>query len=121
MVASGLSCGTQGLHRIIQGLLWCTDSLAVVCGLSCSEAHGVLAPLSGIQPASSSAWQGGFLTTGPPGKSKDTFVELINLVIIITCWRIQRSTSGPWARGEQITSNTLRKGRDEVVFTGMGG
>ena len=37
-------------------------------GLSYSEAHGVLVPRPGIDPESP-ALQGGFLTTGPPGKS----------------------------------------------------
>ena len=38
------------------------------CGLSCSEACGILVHQPGIEPAAP-ALQGGFFTTGPPGKS----------------------------------------------------
>ena len=48
--------------------LWCTDSLAVACRLSCSTACGILVPQPGIEPASP-ALQSRFLTSGPPGKS----------------------------------------------------
>ena len=37
-------------------------------GLSCSVACGILVPLPGIKPESPAS-QGGFLTTGPVGKS----------------------------------------------------
>ena len=46
-----------------------------VHGLSCSSAYGILVPQSGIKPVSS-ALQGGFLTTGPPGKSVFSFSTL---------------------------------------------
>jgi len=36
--------------------------------LSCFEACGILVPQAGLEPESP-ALQGGFLTTGPPGKS----------------------------------------------------
>ena len=39
-------------------------------GLSCLAARGILDPGPGIEP-SSPALEGGFLTTGPPGKSLD--------------------------------------------------
>ena len=48
--------------------IWLHWVLVVVCGLSCSKACGILVPETGIEPASS-ALPGGFLTTGPPGKS----------------------------------------------------
>ena len=47
--------------------LWLTDSLAVL-GLRGPAGCGVLVPGSGIEPQSP-ALEGGFLTTGPPGRS----------------------------------------------------
>ena len=49
-------------------------------GLNCSEACGILVPWPGIKLASF-ALQGRFLTTGPPGKSRDFHLLLINLFI----------------------------------------
>ena len=73
LTASGLSCSTWALHCIMWDLsLQCTDSLVLTCGLSCSEACGILIPWSGIKPMSP-ALQDGFLTTGKPGKSPDSF------------------------------------------------
>ena len=43
-------------------------SIVTSQGLTCSAAGGVLVPWLGIEPVSP-ALQGGFLTTGPPGKS----------------------------------------------------
>ena len=40
----------------------------MVCGLSCPAACGILVPRPGIKPESP-ALEGGFFTTGPPGKS----------------------------------------------------
>ena len=40
----------------------------MACGLSCPAACGILVPRPGIEPVSP-ALEGGFLTTGPPGKS----------------------------------------------------
>ena len=45
-----------------------TDCLVAVCWLSYSEARGIPVPQPGIYPTSPPL-QGGFLTTGPPGKS----------------------------------------------------
>ena len=46
------------------------SALALFCGpgLSCPTACGILVPQPGIEP-SSPELEGGFLTTGPPGKS----------------------------------------------------
>ena len=67
----GLSFGTQDLHCVLRDLsLWCGDSLVVACGLSCSEARGILAP-----KLMSPALQSGFSTTGPPEKSQKFTVE----------------------------------------------
>ena len=46
-----------------------TGSVVMACRLSCSVACGVLVSWPGIEPKPS-ALQGGFLTTGPPGKSR---------------------------------------------------
>ena len=46
----------------------CTGSVVVARGLSCPVACGILAPRPGVEPASP-ALEGGFLTTGLPGKS----------------------------------------------------
>ena len=64
-----LSFCTQDFHCIMRDLLllW-TDSQVVALGLSCSATHGILVPRQVCEPASS-ALQGRFLTTGPPGKS----------------------------------------------------
>ena len=42
--------------------------LGLHCGLSCPVAYGILVPWPGIEPMSPPL-QGGFFTTGPPGKS----------------------------------------------------
>ena len=61
----GLSCGTQDLQ------LWHAGSVVVALGLSCPVACGILVPRPGIEPTSP-ALEGGFLTTGPPGKSPNS-------------------------------------------------
>ena len=62
VAACGLlsSCGTQAPEHV--------GSVVAACGLSCPTACGILVPQPGIEPASR-ALEGGFLTTGPPGKS----------------------------------------------------
>ena len=51
-------------------------SVVVTLGLSCPVACGVLAPRPKTKPMSP-ALQGGFLTTGPPGKSlRQTFISI---------------------------------------------
>ena len=62
VAAHGLlsSCGMRAPGR--------TGSLVVARGLSCPEACGILVPWPGIEPTSP-ALEGGFLTTGPSGKS----------------------------------------------------
>ena len=67
----GSSLRHSGLRCIIKLralLLWYTDSLVLECGLSCSEACGILVPQPGDR-TQSPALHGGFLTTEPPGKS----------------------------------------------------
>ena len=95
MAASGLSCGTWEFHCSMQDLhcsmrdlslrhvgfssciaraslsLCCTGSRA--CRLSCPAVCGILVPWPGIEPRLL-ALEGGFLTTGPPGKSHKSFI-----------------------------------------------
>ena len=73
--ASGLSCCTQHLSLRHVG------SVVVARGLSCPVACGILVSRPGIKPASP-ALQDGFLTTGPPGKSRDhTHFEKITVIL----------------------------------------
>lgn len=75
LATSGLSCGTQDLHRVTCGLfpcsaetlvlahrLWSESSVVTVWGLSCSESGGISVLRPGIKPLSPALW-GGFLTT----------------------------------------------------------
>ena len=78
VVACGFSlssCGAWTPERVgsvvcsMQALsLRCESSVVVARGLSCPKACGILVPRPGIEPASP-ALEGGFFTTGPPGKS----------------------------------------------------
>ena len=62
VAACGLSsCGVWALEHV--------GSVVVAHGLSCPAACGILIPQPGIKPASPAS-EGGFLTTGPPGKSR---------------------------------------------------
>ena len=51
--------------------LWHAGSVAVVHGLSCPMAYGILVPQPGREPGPP-ALEGRFLTTGPPGKSPES-------------------------------------------------
>jgi len=62
LIALRLSCVMRDLS------LQCTSSVAMVHGLSCTAAGGILVHPRGTE-AMSPALQGGFLTTGPPWKS----------------------------------------------------
>ena len=66
LAASVFSCSKGSLLQLVN------FSLVVTPGLSCPSACGILVPQPGIEPASS-ALQGGFLTTGSPGKSQHRF------------------------------------------------
>ena len=60
-------CGLSGCGvRAYQ--LWCAGLAVMVCGLNCSVVCGILVPRPGIEPLSP-VLVGGFLSTGPPGKS----------------------------------------------------
>ena len=87
MAALGLSCGTRDLSlqcagssmwragsRVCRLSSWgvqapeCMGSVVAACGPSCRAVRGILVPRRGIE-ATSPALEGGFLTTGLPGKS----------------------------------------------------
>ena len=64
LAAPGLSgCGTRASEQV--------GSVVVVLRLCCLEACGILVPHPWTKPKSP-ALQGGFLTTGPPGKSQES-------------------------------------------------
>ena len=79
VVACGFSlssCGARAPERVgsvVCGMwalsLRCAGSVVVAHRLSCPTACGILVPQPGIEPVSS-ALEGGFFTTGPPGKSQ---------------------------------------------------
>ena len=61
VAACGLSsCGARALEHV--------GSVVAACGLSCPATCRILVPRPRIEPTSP-ALEGGFLTTGPPGKS----------------------------------------------------
>ena len=65
-------CGLTALASLVtEHRLWAQASVVVGHGLSCSSACGIL-PDQGSNPSSELA--GGFLTTGPPGKSWVSFL-----------------------------------------------
>ena len=59
-------CGAQTVV-VARGLQSVQASIAVTDKFSCCTACGILVPWPGIEPMSP-ALQGGFLTTGPPGR-----------------------------------------------------
>ena len=65
--------------------LWLMGLLVAACGVSCSEARGILVPRPGIEP-SSPALQNRFLTTGPPGKSLPSFMCIVYWHYYHTKW-----------------------------------
>ena len=68
--ARGLcSCGAWAPERL--------GSAAVVRGLSCPAACGILVPRPGMEPVSP-ALEGGFFTTGPPGKSCKFYFKFLS-------------------------------------------
>ena len=68
-------------------------SVVVTCGLICSVACGILVHRPGIEPASP-ALQGGFFTTGPPGKSLlNCFGVLLHQDHGISFWKADNTVS----------------------------
>ena len=85
LALSGLSCSTWSSLRHAGSvfatrelLLGREGSVVASCGCHCSTACGILIPQAGIRPVSL-ALQGGFLTTGPPGKPPDPLFFLLLL------------------------------------------
>ena len=68
LMISEFRAGGKGLFIYFLIFIWLCWVLVEVHGLSCFPACGILAPQPGIEPAFP-ALQGGFLNTGPPGKS----------------------------------------------------
>ena len=66
--AFALKLWHTGSAVVTHGLQGTQTSVAVTRGLSCSVECGILVPRPEIEPPSP-ALQGGFLATGPPGKS----------------------------------------------------
>ena len=89
-VGSQLWCVGSSLHHAkhfcrtfccVPRQLWCVGSVVVAHGLSCATGCGILVPQPGIEPTSP-ALAGGFLTTGPPGKSQDFYFQEVNFINI---------------------------------------
>ena len=75
LAVSGLRCSMQDLRCGVWDLsLRHAGSLVAARSLSCPTACGILVPRPGIEPVSL-ALEGGFLTTGPPGKSQSYFLN----------------------------------------------
>ena len=68
-----LTCGALTLHHDV-GFSLIVDSVLAVSGLNCPMACGILVPRPGIE-LMFPALQGGFLTTGPPGKVPAQLLE----------------------------------------------
>ena len=71
-----------------------------MCRLSCLTACGILVPQPGIQPACP-ALEGGFLTTGPPGKSPGVYLKREKTK---RC-KQQVNCSGRWGSGEGLETS----------------
>ena len=87
-------------------------------GLSCSTAYGILVPQPGIEPTFPGL-QGGFLTTGPPGKSPKHVILIhywhgLNVYISpeFICWRLN---SPAWWCSEGKEAFGRRLGLFEVT------
>ena len=64
-------------------LLQSADSVVAPCGLSCPAGCGILVPTPGIKPMTP-ALEGGFLITGPPGKSLAQFYFRPSLLLCVS-------------------------------------
>ena len=79
-----LCCVSATMHTCASPVVACSPerygSQVVALGLSCPMAFGILVPLPGIE-SMSPALQGGFITTGSPGKSLLPFLYLCLFVL----------------------------------------
>ena len=81
------------------------QTLVVALRLSCFLACGILVPSPGIKPMSP-AWQGGFLTAGPPGKSlEQTFKERDEAGAHLACSRSSKEACV--ARSERVSGSQM--------------
>ena len=70
------------VHELSLIVVWAPElmgSVVLMCGLSCRKEYGVLVPRPGLEPVSPGS-EGGFLTTGPPGKPLDTVLNALHLL-----------------------------------------
>ena len=67
-------------------------------GLSCPPACGILVPRPGIKPTTF-ALEGGFLTTGPPGKSLPSLKSSQQRVVVLTLQVEEEAPGGLWKQG----------------------
>ena len=72
------------------------SSLGVACGLSCPAACGILLPQPGIELVSP-VWEGGFFTTGPPGKSPLYPFLVRHFYLYMFVWKICK-----WEGNQQL-------------------
>ena len=79
LAALGLSCDTSDLHCGTQA------SQVSAHGIICPAACEILVPRAGIKPTYSTL-EGGFLTTGPPGKSLHCFLNMPAAIWLIPAW-----------------------------------
>ena len=75
------------IFSCVRSWLWCTDFYLVAkCGLSCPVAHEILLSQRRIESFMSPELDGGFLTTGPPGKPQ-IFVFLSHQLCVTLLWQ----------------------------------
>ena len=94
-------------HCCRMSCLFCrgAQTLVVALRLSCFLACGILVPSPGIKPMSP-AWQGGFLTAGPPGKSlEQTFKERDEAGAHLACSRSSKEACV--ARSERVSGSQM--------------
>ena len=106
-------CGLSSCGIPVPG---CTGSEIVVLRLSWSGARGIFVPQPWIKPMSP-AQQGGFISTGPPGKSQQFFFKSIrSLCSIPRTSSLERCESfvcsemtGDWEPAESFRIGVARK------------
>ena len=134
LASSGLSCSTWSSLRRTGSvfatrelLLGLEGSVVASCGRHCSTACGILIPQAGIKPISL-ALQGGFLTTGPPGKPPTLFSFFSSWVLtacsclvhprdprgshnscLLTPWHVLRSDSDRYLCSSRSTQCSPQK------------
>ena len=82
MAAPGVSCIMWDFHG--SWAAECVDAIVELSRPSCPMACGILVLRPGVQPTSP-ALAGGFLTTGPPGKSPERKLDDVSKLHICSC------------------------------------